>query len=188
MDFPLKIDGLAELEAVFQQLGGQATTHIASGALYSTGQDIMRQSKEMLTAAGHIDTGNLRASGHVELPVIEGNVTTVKLGYGGPAARYAYYVHEGVGPRAGHDEITITAKSKKVLAVPVQHYKGTPNNYGEGFPMLSKDGNFVLLGRTVHNPGFKGTHYLSEPVEKNIPAVKENIRRELLKEVQERLR
>ena len=41
-----------------------------------------------------VDTGALRASGHVQLPVIRGKKVAVVLGYGGAAAPYAVFVHE----------------------------------------------------------------------------------------------
>ena len=41
-----------------------------------------------------VDTGALRASGHVRPPVISPNNVSVELGYGGPAAPYAALVHE----------------------------------------------------------------------------------------------
>lgn len=43
-----------------------------------------------------VEFGHLRQSGHVELPVIRGNEIEVTLGFGGPAAPYAIYVHEDV--------------------------------------------------------------------------------------------
>lgn len=41
-----------------------------------------------------IDTGNLRASGHVTLPKVSGDSVEVEIGFGGAAAGYAIYVHE----------------------------------------------------------------------------------------------
>jgi hypothetical protein len=41
-----------------------------------------------------VDTGALRASGHVEGPDHQGRAISVDLNYGGPSAPYAVYVHE----------------------------------------------------------------------------------------------
>ena len=63
---------------------------------------------------------------------------------------YAEYVINGSAPHK------IKVKNKKILAVPRNKWQGdTPNPYGskDGFPMLSKDGKFVLLGRQVNHPG-----------------------------------
>jgi hypothetical protein len=43
-----------------------------------------------------VDTGALRASGHTQLPVIDGSTVTVTMGFGGPAVDYAIYVHENL--------------------------------------------------------------------------------------------
>ena len=74
---------------------------------------------------------------------IQGNKITYTLPH------YARYVIEGSAP---HE---IRAKNKKILAVPIKDWNGkTPNKYGSGkFPMLSKDGTFVLLGKKVMHPG-----------------------------------
>lgn len=58
--------------------------------LYQEGQGIMTQSKELVP----VDTGNLRDSGTVQLPRQEGSAIVQEMGYGGPAAPYAIFVHE----------------------------------------------------------------------------------------------
>ena len=45
-----------------------------------------------------VDTGNLRASGHVQSLESVGNQQEVILGYGGPAVDYALKVHEWIDP------------------------------------------------------------------------------------------
>lgn len=68
---------------------------VATG-LYREAEKVMRRSKEELVP---VDTGNLRASGHVEQPNISADNIDVVLGFGGPAAPYALAVHEN--PNAG---------------------------------------------------------------------------------------
>lgn len=75
---------------------------------------------------------------------IENNEIVFSLPY------YAKYVINGSPPH------TITVKDAKSLAVPIKDWTGLkPNPYGsdKGFPMLSKDGKFVLLGKKVNHPG-----------------------------------
>ncbi len=59
-------------------------------ALFQEGEQIMSASKRIVP----VNTGALRASGHVQLPVIQGRRVSVTLGYGGAAAPYAVFVHE----------------------------------------------------------------------------------------------
>lgn len=59
-------------------------------ALYAEAEAIMAASKRIVP----VDTGALRASGHVRPPVIRGSRVRVVLGYGGAAVPYAVFVHE----------------------------------------------------------------------------------------------
>jgi hypothetical protein len=60
-----------------------------------------------------IQTGALRASGHVEPPEIDPAGATVSFGYGGASAPYAVYVHENLS--AYHKPPTMA----KFLELPV---------------------------------------------------------------------
>lgn len=81
--------------AALTRLGPQAETAIQS-ALYKEGLRIMAVSQGEVP----VDTGNLRASGHVALPEVAGGKVSVQMGYGGSAGSqsgkvgYAVYVHE----------------------------------------------------------------------------------------------
>lgn len=65
-----------------------------AAALYQEAQVEMTESKKRCP----VDTGNLRASGHVCQPEIMGGRISVDLVYGGPAAPYALIVHENMDP------------------------------------------------------------------------------------------
>jgi hypothetical protein len=68
-------------------------------------------------------SGNLRATGHVELPKISSNGASVQLGYGGPAAPYALAVHEN--PNTGKSDTGSQVGEWKYLEKPYkQHLKG----------------------------------------------------------------
>jgi hypothetical protein len=62
----------------------------AAAALYTEAEIIMTEAKNRTP----VDTGALRASGHVSLPEIRPGVISVALGFGGPAVPYALFVHE----------------------------------------------------------------------------------------------
>lgn len=85
-----ELRGFPEFKAALKALGERAL-QAAAQALYQEAESIMTASKETYCP---VDTGNLRASGHVDKPVIEGSNVSVTLGYGGPAAPYALSVHE----------------------------------------------------------------------------------------------
>lgn len=60
-------------------------------ALYEEGQAIIGESRERVP----VDTGALKNSGFVEIPVwVTPGLARVTVGFGGPAAEYAVIVHE----------------------------------------------------------------------------------------------
>jgi len=80
------------LGAVLQSLG---TLHkeiqgAHAAELYQSAEIVMTAAKELTP----VDTGALRASGHVQEPKIEGGTVSVELGFGGPSVDYAEIVHE----------------------------------------------------------------------------------------------
>ncbi len=91
----VRLTGVAELKKALQA-GGERALKLAGQGLYQEAEQIMLRSKEEFCP---VDTGNLKSTGHVELPEYKGKSVTVELGYGGPAAEYALEVHEN--PRAG---------------------------------------------------------------------------------------
>lgn len=84
------IQGGKELERKLRLLGPLALK-VAGRSLYESAEEVMADSKENYVP---VDTGNLRSTGVVDLPVTRGHEVEVQLGYGGPAANYAIYVHE----------------------------------------------------------------------------------------------
>ena len=84
-----RLRGSAALKRELKRQGKKARKALAR-ALFLEGEQIMAKSKRLVP----VDTGALRASGHVQLPVIRGKKVTVVLGYGGAAAPYAVFVHE----------------------------------------------------------------------------------------------
>lgn len=87
--FSIETRSRRDLAEALDRYGRRAQTAIAK-ALYREAEGIMAQSKELVP----VDTGALRSSGHVRVPELRDRSATVVLGYGGPAAPYALYVHE----------------------------------------------------------------------------------------------
>ena len=84
-----RLRGSRALQRELKRRGKKAPRDLGR-ALFQEGEQIMAASKRIVP----VDKGPLRASGHVQLPVIRGKRVTVTLGYGGAAAPYAVFVHE----------------------------------------------------------------------------------------------
>lgn len=104
----IKISGV---DNVRRSLRRKAETGQSSleAALYREGEEIMAKSKRITP----VDTGNLRATGHVRPPERTGTQVFVRLGFGGPAAPYAVYVHEGT-------HLNFTVGQAKFLEEPIR--------------------------------------------------------------------
>ena len=75
-------NGLTELHRAMRAKGAQG--------LYEAGQMIVTDAKRRVP----VDLGNLKGSGYVTAPTATPGGTNVEVGFGGPAADYAIYVHE----------------------------------------------------------------------------------------------
>jgi hypothetical protein len=108
--FSFDISGLDGLQAALTAMPGKVK-YGASVGLYQHAEIVMTASKQVCP----VDTGTLMGSGHVgkhigenegveEGPVYEQDgQLQIDIGYGGPAAGYALYVHEELDPNAkGH--------------------------------------------------------------------------------------
>lgn len=104
----IKISGFNKLARQLIRLGKDADRELAK-ALYQEAEEIMADAKENYVP---VDWGALRGSGFVEQP--KGSV--VILGFGGPAAPYAVYVHENM--QAHHN-----VGSAKYLEIPLNKAK-----------------------------------------------------------------
>jgi len=76
-----------------------------------------------------VDEGTLMSTGHVQTPRREGNKVKVTIGYGGPAAPYASFVHEIDAnyhrPNSGKDYLRLPAefmgKGDKIASIAKKH-------------------------------------------------------------------
>lgn len=103
MAVSMRIDGMEALLASLDGLRGRAEVNIPK-ILYRIGEQIMTEAKRQTP----VDTGNLRASGHVTQPQWVNTWCHVTLGFGGPAGAgagqtkpvgYAVFVHENLTAR-----------------------------------------------------------------------------------------
>ena len=78
--------GVTEFTRFLNQTPGLVAKDVEA-ALLAEGENVMGESKKRTP----VDTGNLRASGHVKTPVTKGGRTSVVLAYG---TEYAIHVHE----------------------------------------------------------------------------------------------
>lgn len=90
----VELTGLTPLLATLQKLGANASAFVAP-PLYREAEAIMTAAKQRTP----VDTGALRASGHVASPNITATGASVTLGFGGPAITYAIFVHENLTAR-----------------------------------------------------------------------------------------
>ena len=78
--------GVSEFTQFLNQTPGLVEKDVEA-ALLQEGENVLGESKKRTP----VDTGNLRASGHVKLPVTKAGRTSVTLAYG---TDYAIHVHE----------------------------------------------------------------------------------------------
>lgn len=97
MALSVRIQGTTQLRATLQRLGSQAERALGV-ALYQEAERVMAKSKSEVPVGV---SGHLRSGGFVRLPRRDATSVIVELGYGGDAADYALYVHEGTGPAVG---------------------------------------------------------------------------------------
>lgn len=88
MDVEIDFSDLLKLLAV----GGPKAAKAVGQALYKEAAQAFAESQREVP----VDTGNLRNSGKLSLPFIEGGNMVVEISYGGAAADYAIFVHENL--------------------------------------------------------------------------------------------
>lgn len=89
-----ELKGADAMKRALRRFGEHAPA-VVGQALYAEANGIMAASQPLVP----VETGALRSSGHVQLPVQQGAKVTVTMGYGGAAASYAKIVHEKLSVR-----------------------------------------------------------------------------------------
>ncbi len=90
-ELTVQITGVHELLTNVERIAADLRERIA-GAMVAEAETIMAEAKGLTP----VDTGALRASGHVNPPDVTGDSVTVTMGFGGPAIDYAIFVHENL--------------------------------------------------------------------------------------------
>lgn len=103
----LELKGTKEMRKALRRLGDRAEFAMKR-ALTTEAEKVMAKAKRLTP----VDTGALRASGHVQPPVVRPGTIEVTLGFGGPSASYAVFVHE-------RTELNHTVGQAKYLEQPV---------------------------------------------------------------------
>jgi len=114
--------GLDELRSVVKKYGDRAPK-AAARAMYREAEKIMAKAKPLTP----VDTGNLRASGHVQPPEFKRGSVTVRLGFGGTAG---VTKRDSKGKSAGKEDVYV-GYAVYVHEVQAKHNPGTQWKYLE---------------------------------------------------------
>jgi hypothetical protein len=95
MELEATLGGIPTLRAQLRAAAQKFPHRVAGGVYRVCDGQLMPRMKEDTP----VDTGDLKNSGHTQLPVIEGHTITVTMGFGGGAVDYAVYVHENLEAR-----------------------------------------------------------------------------------------
>src|SRR5512143_3642237 len=141
----IEVNGASAISAKLHA-AAEAGPQAVAAALFVEAEAIMTVSKEQYVP---VDTGALRASGHVVPPKISGTNVMVELGYGGPSAPYAVIVHEDLTKRhkvgqAKYLEIPLRARLAGMPAVLAMR---TRNAIQQAFQRLGRIEGNVVAGR-----------------------------------------
>lgn len=90
-DMNFEIPGLDALANELLEMAETLPAQVAGPALYAEAQLRMTNIKANDVP---VATGAMRATGHVEAPEVHGASVRVQMGFGGPSAPYALFVHE----------------------------------------------------------------------------------------------
>ena len=134
----LKLTGLSEMKARLAKTSERAD-NAAGAAGYRLCNDVMNDSVRRTP----VDTGALRGSRYVTMPVHSGKGMQVEYGYGGPAKKYAVKVHEDLN--AFHP----VGEAKFLESAIDEHRPEALRKLGEYFNQaFERDAKPVAIGKT----------------------------------------
>lgn len=154
----VEVHGTRRVAKALRDLGLEAPKALAA-ALYQEAETIMTEAK----AEVPVDLGELRGSGHVDTPVIEGPVVSIQLGFGGPSASYAVYVHEGTGPAVG----------RSPFFPPVELIERWAKRHG-----IPEEAAFPIA-RAIGQRGLAPTKFLENPAKRRTQGMASRVARHL---------
>ena len=141
--FNIKVVGVSGLQRRFRGASKRIQQAIKA-TLFQEAERMMTISKQQVP----VDTGNLRASGHVTLPFESGGQVFVELGYGGPA---------GAGAHGGQSNAQSVGYALTVHEdLQMQHRQGTKAKYledpvKENIPHLKQAVNAAVKQAAKHS-------------------------------------
>jgi hypothetical protein len=125
VDVKVKLEGADRLIRLVQNATSPAQQQALKQAVFGTATAVLNESKKLVP----VDTEALKSSGRVENMKISSSEVSVEITYGGPAAKYAFIVHEDMS--ANHSPSLLTQVTKrprrgqaKYLEIPVMAWKG----------------------------------------------------------------
>lgn len=111
----IELTGIRELATLVRTGGDKALRAMAKG-LYLEATMAFNESQTLVP----VDTGVLRASGHVNSPKIDNDAVEITIAYGGPATPYALFVHERIYAPSGKKVYHRPPTRAKYLETPVK--------------------------------------------------------------------
>lgn len=111
----IELKGIKELSKIVNNGGDKALKAMAKG-LYLEATMAFNESQTLVP----VDTGILRASGHVNSPKIDNDSVEITIAYGGPATPYAIFVHERIYAPSGKKVYHRPPTRAKFLETPVK--------------------------------------------------------------------
>lgn len=123
---PIEIKGLDKLNRLVAAAGDNAIQALAEG-LYWEATMAFNESQTLVP----VDTGILRASGHMNPVDKTENSVEVTISYGGPASSYALFVHERIYAPSGKKVYHAPPTRAKYLETPAKRrVKGMAQRLG----------------------------------------------------------
>jgi hypothetical protein len=132
---------------------GKRAPQALGQALSIEAESIITEAQKELSAPfgsdppGGWDTGGLAGSGTVDHPKVTSADVSVMMGFGGTAAPYAVYIHEGTGPAVGRPPFYVSPK----------HFKDWARR------VLGDESAAYAVAKSVGQKGLKPRKFLERP-------------------------
>lgn len=149
MNASFQVRGTKQMYQRLQRLSVEAPQFV-NRAFRIEAEEIAGMAKDLVP----VDMGPLRASIHVR--AAPGGLGWI-IGCGGPAAPYALYVHEGVGPAVG----------RPAFMPPPSSLEGWAARHG----IPTDPGTLFVLARAIGRRGIPARKFLETPFRERVPGM-----------------
>lgn len=124
MKIKMELEGADRMERLLKGATSPQQKQALAQAIYGTANAVLNESKKLVP----VDTAALKNSGMVERPKISNTSFEVEITYGGPAAPYAFIVHEDMSMNHSPSLLTQVTKrprrgQAKYLEIPVMAWR-----------------------------------------------------------------